>query len=291
MGGAVYMFQQNIPYGVLAALVIELAIFLATASPHFRLFLTRFDRILIAFLLPLLTAVTWTLAGGGELWQLAGTVAVAAFFAFWYLRFPESDWLVLIVYAILALGKASAALYLGKWSVVGEFAWLRTFLIALLLFRRPALEKFGLFPTWEEWRAGIKWWALFMPVALGVGIPIGFAKLRVLNSGAGKIAVAAGGTFLAHFLFVALREEIVFRGLLMTNLQRRMGAGAGLAVSSVLFGAAHLPFGHFPNWKFAVVAGLAGWFYGKAYESTGSVRPAMVTHALTNVVARVFLST
>ena len=41
----------------------------------------------------------------------------------------------------------------------------------------------------------------------------------------------------------------------------------------------------------ALVAAIAGWFYAKSYEATGSVRSAMVTHALTNVVARVFLST
>jgi membrane protease YdiL (CAAX protease family) len=53
----------------------------------------------------------------------------------------------------------------------------------------------------------------------------------------------------------------------------------------------HLPFGHFPNWRFALVAAIAGYFYAKSYQATGSVRSAMITHALTNVVARVFLST
>jgi membrane protease YdiL (CAAX protease family) len=59
----------------------------------------------------------------------------------------------------------------------------------------------------------------------------------------------------------------------------------------VVFGAVHLPFGHFPNWRFALVAAIAGYFYAKSYQATGSVRSAMITHALTNVVARVFLST
>jgi membrane protease YdiL (CAAX protease family) len=40
-----------------------------------------------------------------------------------------------------------------------------------------------------------------------------------------------------------------------------------------------------------LVAAIAGWFYSKAYLATLSIRSAMVTHALTNVVARVFLST
>jgi membrane protease YdiL (CAAX protease family) len=33
---------------------------------------------------------------------------------------------------------------------------------------------------------------------------------------------------------------------------------------------------------------VAGWFYGRAYLKTGSIRAAMVAHALTNVTWRVF---
>ena len=59
-------------------------------------------------------------------------------------------------------------------------------------------------------------------------------------------------------------------------------------VSSVIFGLVHLPYRAFPNWKFAILATVAGWFYGRAYLKTGSIRAAMVAHALTNVTWRVF---
>ena len=67
-----------------------------------------------------------------------------------------------------------------------------------------------------------------------------------------------------------------------------LGMIAGLAVTSVLFGLAHLPFGQFPNWKMALMAAIAGLFYGWAYQRAGSVRAAAVTHALVVASWKVF---
>lgn len=300
LGGAVYMHQQHIPNlqaaGILLAFLLESALFLATGSLAARQRLAVLPPVQVAFGLTLLTPITWLLAGGGSPWQLAATTAITAAFAFWYLRFPESDAPLLLLFGALALGKVSAQLYFLPWPkaptpIIGEFAWLRTFLFAVLLFRRPVIQNFGFLPSREEWKQGVRWFVFFLPVALAVGIPIGFAKLRTLPADPAKLALAVIGTFLGHFIFVALREELVFRGMLLPKLQALLGATPGLALSAVLFGAVHLPFGQFPNWRFALVASLAGWFYAKSYLATGSIRSAMVTHALTNVVARVFLST
>jgi membrane protease YdiL (CAAX protease family) len=294
------MHQQNIPTsqaaGILAAFLIEAALFLATGSEEARKRLGALPRVVLAALLTGLTAGTWLLAGGGAPWQLAATVAVAGVFSFWYLLFPESDVPILVLYGALALGKASAMLYPIPWlkaptAIIGELAWLRTLLFAVLLFRRPPLRNYGFIPTLAEWRQGVKWFLLFVPVALAVGIPIGFIKQRTLPADPAKIALAVAGTFLGHYIFVALREEVLFRGMLLPTLQKSFGATAGLLTSCLLFGAVHLPMGQFPNWRFVIIGTVAGWFYAKSYQATGSVRSAMVTHALTNVVARVFLST
>jgi uncharacterized protein len=63
---------------------------------------------------------------------------------------------------------------------------------------------------------------------------------------------------------------------------------AGLILSSVAFGLVHLPFRDFPNWKFALVAAIAGLFYGRAYSQAGGIRAAMITHALVNTTTRIF---
>lgn len=253
-------------------------------------------KVLVALGLTLLTPLTWRLAGGSGLWQLGATTAIAASLAFWYLLFPKRDIPLLVLYGAVALGKVSASLYPAPWPkspvpIIGELTWLSTLIFAVLVFRRPGTINYGFLPTAKEWLQGVKWFLLFLPAALAVAIPIGFAKLRTLPADPARIILAVVGTFLGHFIFVALREEFLFRGMLLPNLQKRFGAAKGIFAASIVFGAVHLPYGEFPNWRFALVAAVAGYFYARAYLATGSIRSAMVTHAMTNVVARVFLST
>ncbi|MGH9672271.1 MAG: lysostaphin resistance A-like protein, partial [Bryobacteraceae bacterium] len=69
-------------------------------------------------------------------------------------------------------------------------------------------------------------------------------------------------------------------------LERWMGATAGLVLASAAFGAVHLGFRYFPNWKMVVLAAAMGCFCGLAYRATGNIRSAMVTHALVVTVYR-----
>ena len=294
IGAAVYMQQQDISIvqtaGILAAFLIEAALFLATGSEAARSRLAALPPAQLATGLTLLTALTWILAGGGELWQLAATTALTGALAFLYLAFPKADIAILVLYGAIALGKASALLYPLPWPkaptpIIGELAWLRTLIFAVLIFRQPGTIGYGFIPSKAEWKQGVKWFVYCLPLALAVGIPIGFVKLRTLPADPAKIALAIVGTFLGHYIFVALREEFLFRGMLLPALQKTFGAAAGLTLTTIVFGAAHLP-----NWRFAIVATVAGYFYARSYQATGSIRSAMVTHALTNVVARVFLT-
>jgi membrane protease YdiL (CAAX protease family) len=64
----------------------------------------------------------------------------------------------------------------------------------------------------------------------------------------------------------------------------------GLVATSLLFGAVHLWFRAFPNWRFAALAALAGLFYGLAFRQARSIRASMVAHALTVTTWRMFFS-
>ena len=98
------------------------------------------------------------------------------------------------------------------------------------------------------------------------------------------------GTFCGILWVVALSEEFFFRGVLQQALSRLTKSNvAGLVFASVAFGVVHLPFRHFPNWRFSILAGVAGLFYGIAYMRANSIRAAMVTHALVVTVWRVLL--
>jgi membrane protease YdiL (CAAX protease family) len=65
---------------------------------------------------------------------------------------------------------------------------------------------------------------------------------------------------------------------------------AGLGVTAVLFGAVHIWYREFPNWKLAVLAVLAGVFYGLAFRQGKGIRASMVTHALTVTMWKTFFS-
>jgi membrane protease YdiL (CAAX protease family) len=90
---------------------------------------------------------------------------------------------------------------------------------------------------------------------------------------------------------VALSEEFFFRGVLQRQLSRLLAnETAAVLIASVLFGLAHLPFRQFPNWRFALVAATAGFFYGRAFSRAGNIRAAMVTHALVNTTTRMLFA-
>jgi hypothetical protein len=150
---------------------------------------------------------------------------------------------------------------------------------------------FGFLPSRKDWSIGIQQFLFFMPIAIVCGMLIGFAQPRPASQEVWKLALLAAGTFAGFLWVVGLSEEFFFRGMLQQMLARSMNSTiAGLLIASILFGLAHLPFRDFPNWRFAILAGLAGVFYGLAYTRAGSIRAAMVTHALVVTTWRVFFA-
>jgi membrane protease YdiL (CAAX protease family) len=49
----------------------------------------------------------------------------------------------------------------------------------------------------------------------------------------------------------------------------------------VIFGFAHITNnGVFPNWRYVLLASIAGIFYGRTWRKTGSIFPSAILHAL-----------
>lgn len=96
-------------------------------------------------------------------------------------------------------------------------------------------------------------------------------------------------------LFVALPEEILFRGILFNMLQRvtrgRHGPWPALIVASIIFGLAHL--NNFPlgDWRYVALATIAGVFYGWCLLRTGSLIPGVLAHTAVDVIHRLLLTT
>jgi len=95
---------------------------------------------------------------------------------------------------------------------------------------------------------------------------------------------AAPQAALGILFFTAWPEELLFRGLLQNLLSRTLrSTTAGWLAASVVFGLSHINNGPFPNWRYVLLASLAGLFYGRVWSRTGSLLPAALLHALVDV--------
>ncbi len=304
-----YSQQQNIPsslaLAVLPAFLIEAVFYL---MPGFEAVRKVFDRLggkpfraalLCVFaLIPYLVEAPRT--GTFRLASFVALLAVVAVAAFWYAWIRPSiaaDLLFLAFLAAVYLSKLFDQIY-GQpaphvqLAILGRLMWIRLGILAVLSLRSLPNARFGFVPTRSEWRIGILFYLVFLPVGGVIAYWLNFAKFHTPTLEWWKLALLAPGMFLAFLWVVALFEEFFFRAFLQRILAGSLGSEmAGLALASVLFGLAHLTFRHsFPNWRFAILGAVSGIFYGLAFLKAGSVRAGMVTHALVVTTWRLFFS-
>jgi hypothetical protein len=147
------------------------------------------------------------------------------------------------------------------------------------------------------WRKQDVWDALLNLLAYSiVAIPLGITLNFIHPHSAASLEHLRGmgpvGNFLLLFigiyLTVAIPEELLFRGILQNLLVRTIQKGPrglyGLLIASVVFGAAHLHHPPVPNWRYAMLAALAGIFYGNAYRTRQRLCASALTHALVDTI-------
>ncbi len=122
---------------------------------------------------------------------------------------------------------------------------------------------------------------LFGCVAIPLGISMHFITLAPEWSHWSSFL----GLSLGILIFTAWPEELLFRGLLQNLLARSSkNELAGWWTSSVLFGLAHITNnGHFPNWRYVILATIAGLFYGWTWRKTNSLFASALLHAAVDV--------
>ena len=85
---------------------------------------------------------------------------------------------------------------------------------------------------------------------------------------------------LGILFFTAWPEEFLFRGLLQNMLARASKSDlAGWWTASILFGFSHITNRGFPNWRYVLLASIAGFFYGWTWRKTGSIFASALVHA------------
>jgi hypothetical protein len=121
------------------------------------------------------------------------------------------------------------------------------------------------------------------------GIPIGLLTgfLEIARAWPTLLEAAVKGTQI--FLFTALPEEALFRGCVQNFLERWTGRPwTALGLASVIFGAAHLNNGPAPDWRYFVLATLAGLAYGWVFRRTRRLAAPALTHMLVDLVWSLF---
>jgi membrane protease YdiL (CAAX protease family) len=229
----------------------------------------------------------------------AGLLALLATIASsWFIvqtrRSPLIDMLFLAVMAAVFLTRVFPRIYIELHpripaAILGQLMWIRIGIMSVLSFRKLGGIGFGFLPSLKEWNIGMQQFVAFVPAAVLLDIWLRFANPAAPEGPWWRTVAVMAGTFCGILWVVALSEEFFFRGVLQQALSRLTNSNlAGLALASIAFGLVHLPFRHFPNWRFSVLAGVAGLFYGIGYMRAGSIRAAMVTHALVVTAWRVF---
>jgi hypothetical protein len=133
---------------------------------------------------------------------------------------------------------------------------------------------------------GLREFLLYAVIGLPLGLGLGFLHIHT-NWPEPLHALAA---FVFTFLFIAIPEELFFRGWLQNLLERRIGRAAALVLTAVLFGLAHwnkraTSF----NWRYVLMAVIAGVFYGRAWRAQRRVGASSITHATVDTLWSLWL--
>lgn len=136
-----------------------------------------------------------------------------------------------------------------------------------------------------EWRKGFGpafafSFFIFAAIAIPLGITIHFITFDPALTRIRSLPLAAIGIF----FFTAWPEEFFFRGIVQNCLTESFNnKWTGLLIASVIFGFSHILHAPAPNWKYVLLATIAGIFYGRAYMKTGSIFPGVLVHGLVDL--------
>jgi membrane protease YdiL (CAAX protease family) len=135
-------------------------------------------------------------------------------------------------------------------------------------------------PRWRDLAVGMRELVLFAPFGIGLGFALHFIGFHRLTPTPWEFLAG----WITTFLLIAIPEELFFRGILLNLLERRMGPRTALAVSAVMFGFSHFNKRAAFNWRYIILATIAGIFYGRAWRDHRRLFSSGITHATVDVI-------
>jgi uncharacterized protein len=149
-------------------------------------------------------------------------------------------------------------------------------LYGFLAIRQLTGTGFNFHLKWSDWKTGLRELIYFTPIVLVLGLALGFIHPHRNLPGIGSALLRWVGIF----FFTAVPEELFFRAWVQNLLERRVGRRGALVIASVLFGVSHFNkrSAHF-NWRYVLLATIAGIFYGRAWREQRRLPASTITHA------------
>ena len=149
-------------------------------------------------------------------------------------------------------------------------------LYGFLAIRQLSGTGFDFHLRWSDWKSGLRELIFFTPIVLALGLALGFIHPHRNLPGIGSAALR----WVEVFFFTAVPEELYFRAWMQNLLERRVGRRPALVIASILFGLSHFNkrSTHF-NWRYVLLATIAGIFYGRAWREQRRVPASTITHA------------
>lgn len=164
---------------------------------------------------------------------------------------------------------------------IGKLVLVDAGLYGFLVIRQLSNVGFDLRIRWRDILIGLRETAFFAPIAIGLGLAIGFLKWHSMLPRPGEIGFA----WIYTFIFIAIPEELYFRGWIQNLLERRLGRMPSLLLTAVIFGLSHFnKRTTFFNAPYVLLAALAGIFYGRAWRQDHRVAASTITHATTDAI-------
>ena len=196
------------------------------------------------------------------------------------------DYLVLVVLGLAVDLRWFEPAWPASLKVFGKFLLLDAGIYGFLAVRALTGVGFDLRLRWRDLGTGLREFLFYAPIAIPLGLVLGFLHWHAQWPRPSH-ALAA---FMFTFFFIAVPEELFFRGWLQNLLERRMGRYPALAATACLFGLAHFNKRalHF-NWRYVLLAVIAGIFYGRAWRQARRVGASAITHATVDTLWSLWL--
>ncbi len=124
---------------------------------------------------------------------------------------------------------------------------------------------------------------IYVPIAIVIGIVAAIIEYRIIDPVAlvekirfSDIALIS----IVMFVFIGITEELIFRSILQTRLEKILGLRYGLLLTGVIFGIMHVSYRILDEILFAIIFGI---ILGYIFQKTRNLLFVTSIHGTTNV--------